>query len=89
MKISITDAYNRLSAKSKQVVKAHTQNRLGWSEATFYNKLNNEDNLSLIELEIFVKNVHTELKTQIQETTENLKQLEETFFIRQNDEKKK
>lgn len=82
MNITITDAYNRLSAKSKQVVKAHTQNRLGWSEATFYNKLGNEDNLSLLELEEFVKNVHTELKTQIAETTHDLNQLEKTFFIR-------
>lgn len=88
MKITITDAYNRLSAKSKQVVKAHTQNRLGWSEATFYNKLNNEDNLSLLELEEFVKNVHTELKTQIEESTFNLQQLEKTFYIRGNEKKK-
>jgi hypothetical protein len=85
--ITITDAYNRLSAKAKQVVKAHTQNRLGWSEATFYNKLNNEDNLSLLELEEFVKNIHTELKTQIEETTNNLMQLEKTFYIRGNAKK--
>jgi hypothetical protein len=77
-KIELTTAYNLMNNKSKQLIKAHIQNKAGWSEATFYNKIKADENLSELEYQALYLIIQKEIADTIfdlQDLIHNLENL--------------
>jgi hypothetical protein len=77
-KIELTTAYNLMNNKSKQLIKAHIQNKAGWSEATFYNKMKADENLSELEYQALYLIIQKEIADTIfdlQDLIHNLENL--------------
>lgn len=77
-KLELTTAYNLLNSKSKQLIKAHIQNKAGWSEATFYNKMKTDENLTPLEYQALYLIIQKEIADTIfdlQDLIHNLENL--------------
>lgn len=79
-KIELTTAYNLLNNKSKSLIKAHIQNKAGWSEATFYNKMKSDENLNTLEYE----SLYLIIKKEIADTIYDLQDLIQNLQILNN-----
>jgi hypothetical protein len=75
-KIELTTAYNLLNQKSKQLIKAHIQNKAGWSEATFYNKMKGDENLTELEYKAFYLIIQKEIADTIYDLQDLISNLE-------------
>lgn len=86
-KTPILNAYNALSSVSKEIVRDTATKELGYSRATFYNKIQDENGLTNNEGKEISKICATELKQQITFSIDALENLEKTFNKSKTDEK--
>lgn len=75
----ILNAYNALSSVSKEIVRDAAQKELGYSRATFYNKIQDENGLNNNEAKVISKIFAVELLQQISFSTEALNNLEKIY----------
>ncbi len=88
-KTPIINAYNALSSVSKEIVRDAASNKLGYSRATFYNKIQDENGLTPNEKEVISKIFAGELLQQITFSTNALQYLEKQFKYEREREKQK
>jgi hypothetical protein len=75
-KIELTTAYQLMNSKSKNLIKAHIQNKAGWSEATFYNKMKSDENLTQLEYQSLYIIISKEIADTIYDLQDLIKNLE-------------
>lgn len=78
-KTPILNAYNALSSVSKEIVRDAAQKELGYSRATFYNKIQDESGLTINEAKVINKIFAVELLQQISFSTEALNNIEKNY----------
>lgn len=76
MKTPIFNGYNALSSVSKEIVREAITKQLGYSRATFYNKITDESGLIKNEQEVIKMIIAKELIQQITFSTDALKKLD-------------
>lgn len=80
--VVLADKYKELNQHHKDRVKQTLQSFFNWSEATFYNKLKDQDALNMAELKAIAGEICTAYREMIEEGTNSIDDLNKNFFIR-------